>query len=285
VPTGALDRFKGVTMDDHDIKQAVGERYAGFARAGTSCCGPTSSCGCGSPAQSLAIGYTPEELAILPGGADLGLGCGNPIAFADLTPGETVLDLGSGAGIDCFLAAERVGPTGSVIGVDMTPEMIARARTNAARAFLGNVEFRLGEIEHLPVEDATVDVVISNCVINLVPDKARAFAETFRVLAPGGRIMVSDVVLSAEIPAGLRASVTGYVACLSGAALEAEYLEAITAAGFEDVRVVERVPYVTDVEDGFVREIALSAGVPAEEAADVAGRFASVRVFARKPLV
>jgi len=270
-------------MEDHEIKQAVSEHYAVFAQQGTSCCGTGSSCGCGGPEQSLNIGYSPEELAQVPAGSDLGLGCGNPIALADLQPGETVLDLGSGAGIDCFLAAGQVGPTGSVIGVDMTPEMIARARKNAAAVGLGNIEFRLGEIENLPVQDGTVDVVISNCVINLVPSKHRAFAEAYRVLAPGGRIMVSDMVLSADIPAELRASVAGYVACLSGAMLESEYLGAIAAAGFEQIEVVERVPYLVDAEDEFVRGIASSVGVSTEEAVELSRRFASVRVSASKP--
>jgi SAM-dependent methyltransferase len=270
-------------MDDHEIKQAVSEHYAVFAKQGTSCCGPGSSCGCGSPEQSLTIGYSPDQLAAVPAGADLGLGCGNPIAFADLQPGQTVLDLGSGAGIDCFLAAGAVGPTGSVIGVDMTPEMIARARKNAAAVGLGNIEFRLGEIEHLPVTDGTVDVVISNCVVNLVPDKHRAFSEAYRVLAPGGRIMVSDMVLSADIPAEFRSSVAGYVACLSGAMLEDDYLGAIAAAGFEHVEVVERAPYVVDAEDEFARGIAESIGVSTEAAVELSQRFASVRVSARKP--
>lgn len=270
-------------MDEQQIKQAVSEHYAVFAQQGTSCCGTGSSCGCGSPEQSLNVGYSPEELAEIPAGADLGLGCGNPIVLADLQPGETVLDLGSGAGIDCFLAAGRVGPTGSVIGVDMTPEMIARARKNATAVGLGNIEFRLGEIEQLPVQDGTVDVVISNCVINLVPDKYRAFAEAYRVLAPGGRIMVSDMVLSAEIPEEVRSSVAGYVACLSGAMLESDYLAAISAAGFEQVEVVERVPYLVDAEDEFVRGIAESVGVSVDTAIDLSRRFASVRVSATKP--
>ncbi|MHB1342236.1 MAG: arsenite methyltransferase [Coriobacteriia bacterium] len=266
-----------------DIKQAVRDRYAGYASAGTSCCDSSTSCGCGSEGVSAALGYDPADLAAIPAGADLGLGCGNPIVLADLQPGETVLDLGSGAGIDCFLAARRVGPTGHVIGVDMTPEMIARARANAAAAGIDTVEFRLGEIESLPVETGAVDAIISNCVINLVPDKSRAFAESLRVLAPGGRFVVSDVVLQGEIPEGLRASVTGYVACLSGAVLESEYLAGLRGAGFVDVEVLERVPYVTTAEDPFVREIALSAGVAPEDAADVASMFSSVRVRAIKP--
>lgn len=270
-------------MND-DIKTAVRERYAGFAEQGTSCCGTSGGCGCGSASVSQALGYDAADLAQIPQGADLGLGCGNPLSLADVRPGETVLDLGSGAGIDCFLAAKRVGPTGHVIGVDMTPEMIARARGNAATSGLANVDFRLGEIENLPVDSGTVDLIISNCVINLVPDKARAFAEAARVLAPGGRLLVSDIVLSGEIPAELRESVTGYVACLSGAVLEAEYLDAIAAAGLAEIEVLERVPYVTDADDPFVSEIAASVGISGEAAAEAARLFSSVRVRARKPV-
>lgn len=271
-------------MDDTSIKQAVSEHYAVFAREGTSCCGTGSSCGCGSPEQSVLIGYSPDELSEVPDGADLGLGCGNPIALADLQPGERALDLGSGAGIDCFLAATRVGATGQVIGVDMTPEMVARARQNAAAVGVKNVEFRLGEIEHLPVENESVDVVISNCVINLVPSKSGAFAEAHRVLVPGGRLMVSDMVLSADIPADFRASVPGYVACLSGAMLQSEYLQTIADAGFEGVEILESIPYSVDAEDAFVREIAASVNVSVEAAMELSSRFCSVRVGAHKPL-
>lgn len=266
-----------------DIKKAVRDRYAGFAETGSSCCGSSSSC-CG-PAPvprdlTTGLGYDPAELDAIPDGADLGLGCGNPLAFASLRPGERVLDLGSGAGIDCFLAAKRVGEAGRVIGVDMTPEMVERARRNLASSDFGNVEFRLGEIEHLPLEDASVDVVISNCVINLVPDKGRAFAEAFRVLAPGGRLMVSDVVLLGEIPEWLLGSVDGYVACLSGAVLLDAYLGAIVAAGFAEVEVAEQAPYVSCADEPFVSEIAEAAGVGRDEAAAAAALFASVRVRA-----
>jgi SAM-dependent methyltransferase len=188
---------------------------------------------------SQALGYTREELRSVPQGADLGLGCGHPTALASLQPGEVVLDLGSGAGIDCFLAADKVGETGRAIGVDMTPEMIERARENARREGMDNVEFRLGEIEHLPVADASVDVVISNCVINLSPDKPQVFREAFRALRPGGRLLVSDIVLRGELPNAIRDSMESYVGCVAGASQIGDYLAAIRDAGFRDVTVVK----------------------------------------------
>ena len=226
-----------------DIKTLVRERYAAAATAGSGCCGP-SSCGCGSRpglgvdmignAYSQVDGYVAE--------ADLGLGCGLPTRHAAIRPDETVLDLGSGAGIDCFVARREMDGTGRVIGVDMTPEMIAKARQNAAKLGYGNVEFRLGEIEHLPVEAGAVDLVISNCVLNLVPDKAAAFAEMFRVLRPGGRFCVSDIVSSAALPAPIREAAALHVGCVAGAVTEAEYLGLLRKAGFADVRIAEVKP-------------------------------------------
>ena len=207
------------THEDETVKDAVRTRYAVSAVTKTSCCGPGSSC-C-SPAQAgaplAASLYDPAALAALPDGADLGLGCGDPLAMESLKPGEIVVDLGSGGGVDCFLAARRVGPTGRVIGVDMTPEMVGLAWDNASRGGIANVEFVLGEIESLPVDDATADIVISNCVINLVPDKRRAFAEAFRVTKPGGRLSVSDIVTTGPLPAPARASMAAYTACIGGA--------------------------------------------------------------------
>lgn len=267
------------------IKEAVRERYAGHATAGTSCCSPASSCGCDTaPSTSEALGYDAAALAQIPEGADLGLGCGNPLAMLELAQGETVLDLGSGAGIDCFLAARRVGPTGHVIGVDMTPEMIARARRNAQSGGFANVEFRLGEIEHLPVADASVDAIISNCVVNLVPDKAQVFFEAFRVLAPGGRLSVSDIVLTGEVPLEIRDSVEAYVACLSGAILRDDYLALIEAAGFADVEVTEERTFAADdvVAEDLIAEFSLHAGVSREQLEEAASRFSSIRVRATK---
>jgi ubiquinone/menaquinone biosynthesis C-methylase UbiE len=184
------------------------------------------------------MGYTAEDLASAPAGANMGLGCGNPQAIAALRPGEVVLDLGSGGGFDCFLAAARVGPTGRVIGVDMTPEMVERARANAAGTGLGNVEFRLGEIEHLPVADSSVDVIISNCVINLSTDKPAVMAEANRVLRPGGRIAISDVVAVGEMPAAVIENPDLYSGCVAGAVTEEEYERLLLGAGFTDVRIV-----------------------------------------------
>jgi len=227
-------------MESNEKKREVREAYAAVARMDNPCCG--SSCSCG-PSVSEQLGYAESDLEAVPEGADLGLGCGNPTAFAYLHEGETVLDLGSGPGLDCFLAARKVGPSGRVIGVDMTPEMIGKARANAEEGRYENVEFRLGEIEHLPVEDASVDLVISNCVINLVPDKARAFTEAFRVLKPGGRLMVSDIVLTRSLPEWLLASKAAYSSCVSGAELRDRYLSCIEDAGFEAITVVKETPF------------------------------------------
>jgi arsenite methyltransferase len=219
-------------------KEWVKQRYGAIAsQAQEGCCCEATCCGGATPAAER-IGYTPEDIAAAPAGADLGLGCGNPLALASIAPGETVLDLGSGAGFDAFLAAARVGPAGRVIGVDLTPQMIEKARSNAAAAGYTNVEFRLGDIEALPVEDASVDLVISNCVLNLVPDKGKAFAEIVRVLKPGGRLAVSDIVLDGPLPESLQGSEEAYCSCISGAIVREEYLAKLAAAGLQQVRVV-----------------------------------------------
>ncbi len=201
------------------LKKAV---LAGCSSGTKSCCGSGSI----STAREISknIGYSDADIDAVPEGANLGLGCGNPVALASLKEGETVLDLGSGAGFDSFLAAERVGTEGKVIGVDMTPDMLDKARENARKGNYKNVEFRLGEIENLPVADNAVDVIISNCVINLAPDKKRVFDEAFRVLKPGGRLMVSDIVLTKELPAALKNSIEAYVGCVAGASKKDDYL-------------------------------------------------------------
>ncbi len=234
-------------MEKDEIKRKVREKYAAAATGGSSCCDP-SPCGCGEAglekdSGSLKVGYTAEDLAKVPAESDLGLGCGNPAALAGLKEGETVLDLGAGAGIDCFLASKKVGPSGRVIGVDMTPEMLDRARDNVRRSGAANIEFRLGEIEHLPAADNSVDVIISNCVINLSPEKDRVFREAFRVLRPGGRMLVSDIVLSRPLPEALRESVDVYAACVAGAMLRDDYLRAVEAAGFRRVEVVSETSF------------------------------------------
>ena len=234
---------------------------------------------------SRNIGYTEEELKAVPEGANLGLGCGNPVALASLKEGETVLDLGSGAGFDCFLAASRVGGSGRVIGVDMTPEMVEKARDNAKKGNYSNVEFRLGEIENLPAADNSVDAVISNCVINLVPNKDRVFAETFRVLRPGGRIMISDIVLLKELPDSIRNSVEAYIGCLSGAIMKGKYVEAIEAAGFRDVKIIDETPFPVDLmaNDPTGKTIIENSQISAADLKDMANSVVSVKVNAIKP--
>ncbi|NLO04215.1 MAG: arsenite methyltransferase [candidate division WS1 bacterium] len=230
-----------------DVKGRVRERYGNIARQSESSCCSGSSCCSSSP--SLEIGYEAADTQAVPQGADLGLGCGNPTAIADLRPGETVLDLGSGGGFDCFLSANAVGSEGHVIGVDMTEDMISRARRNAEGAGYTNVEFRHGEIEALPVEDAEVDVIISNCVINLVPSKQQAFAEAFRVLRPGGRLHVSDIVLDGPLPPALAGSTEAYVGCVGGAVSRETYLMAMQSAGFVDI-VIEADRDASDILSG-----------------------------------
>jgi SAM-dependent methyltransferase len=219
----------------------------------------------------------------VPDGANLGLGCGNPLAHAELKEGEVVVDLGSGAGFDCFLAARKVGPSGRVIGVDMTPEMIERARANARKGGYSNVEFRLGEIEHLPVADNFTDMIISNCVINLSTDKPQVFREALRVLKAGGRLMVSDLVLLRPLPEGVRASVEAYAGCISGALLKEDYLGAMTEAGFREVELEGEALYSIGSSNPDASELAaLAEGLPAEEAAAAAGSVVSIQVRAVK---
>ena len=274
-------------MKKEEIKKAVREGYAKIAKQGSPCCAPANSC-CGGAdlAQKISknIGYSEEEIKTVPEGANLGLGCGNPLAFASLKEGEVVLDLGSGGGLDTFLAANIVGKKGRVIGVDMTPEMIERARGNARQGNYTNVEFRLGEIENLPLADNHVDVVISNCVINLVPDKRRAFREVFRVLKPGGRLMISDMVLLKELPDFIKNSVEAYIGCLSGAVMKDEYLEAIKVAGFQGVRIVDETFFPIEcLANDPTAKAAKNSKIPLEKIEDVASVVMSIKVYGVKP--
>ena len=230
-------------MKNKEIKKAVKKRYARFAQESTSCCPTCSPEKNDITKQAESIGYSANELKSIPESAILGLGCGNPSALAELKSGEIVLDLGSGAGIDVFLAANKVGESGHVIGVDMTKEMIQRAEKTAKENGYKNVEFRLGEIEDLPVKDNTVDVIISNCVINLSPDKLQTFKEAFRVLKPGGRLMVSDLVTEGALPDDIRKSFDAWGACIAGALEKNEYLETIKKAGFRNVEIVNQNRY------------------------------------------
>jgi len=270
------------------IKKVVREGYAKIAKQGSSCCVPVNSC-CGSTdlAQDISqkIGYTEEELKTVPEGANLGLGCGNPVTLASLREGETVLDLGSGAGFDCFLAANKVGENGRVIGVDMTPEMIEKARENAEKGDYRNVEFRLGEIENLPVADNSVDIVISNCVINLSPDKRRVFMEASRVLKPGGRLMVSDMVLLKELPDFIKNSIEAYIGCLSGAIMKDEYTEAIKAAGFQEVRIIDETSFPIEcmANDPTAKALIENLKIPLEKVEEVASSVISIKVYGVKP--
>jgi len=267
----------------NDVVEAVKEKYGQIARGEQSgCCGPTGVCGGTSESRvALEIGYGQRDLADLPDGTNLGLGCGAPIGFLELQPGERVVDLGSGAGIDAFIAAKRVGPDGRVIGVDMTPEMLSRARRNAVRGGFENVEFREGRLESLPVESGSVDAITSNCVVNLVPDKARVFREAARILKPGGRMVISDIVLDGRLPEAIEKDVYAYVGCVSGAMLRDEYFGLLRSAGFE-VEVLKDVDYLASMEEAAPEEARaiLERNGVAREA--VLGKVRSLTFRARK---
>lgn len=274
-------------MKEKEIKKKVREGYADIVKKKKSCNTPVSSCcGYANTAEDISknIGYTENELKSVPEGANLGLGCGNPIALASLQEGETVLDLGSGAGFDCFLAANKVGGKGKVIGVDMTPEMIEKARENAEKGNYENVEFRLGEIEKIPAADNSVDVVISNCVINLSPNKAKVFKEAFRTLKPGGRLMVSDIVLLKELPDIIKNSVEAYVGCISGAIMKDEYLEAIKEAGFQDIKITDETSFPIEFmeNDLTAKAIIKKANITTEKLKEMVNIVVSIKVEGKK---
>lgn len=277
--------------DANDIRNAVRERYGSVAQKGSPCCGITSGVSCCSPSPSSSqdvskvIGYSNDEIESVPEGANLGLGCGNPVALAAIRKGDTVLDLGSGAGFDSFLAARGVGETGRVIGVDMTPAMISKARQNAREGSYENVEFRLGEIENLPVADNSVDLVLSNCVINLSPDKPRVFAETFRVLKAGGRLMISDLVLVRPLPENIKNSIEAYVGCLAGAALKEEYLNLIKSAGFEDVEIMKAstFPIENITHDPVGRKLTENGEISLQDVLQTGSAIVSISVSGIKP--
>ncbi|MFC1712185.1 arsenite methyltransferase [Candidatus Poribacteria bacterium] len=284
-PVGSCCATSEITGTEDQIRRTVRENYARVATtrgtSASSCCGTDKS-----QDVSVKLGYSEEELGELPEGANLGLGCGNPIAMASLKEGETVIDLGSGAGIDCFIAASKVGKSGKVIGVDMTPEMIERARENARKSGNENVEFRLGEIEHLPVADNSADVIISNCVINLAPDKSKVFQEAFRVLKPGGRLMVSDIVLLKELPEAIRNSVEAYVGCIAGAMKKEAYLDSIRSAGLQDVKVMDETTISLDVweDDPNVEAIIEDSKASPEQVQETADAVASIKAYGVKPI-
>jgi arsenite methyltransferase len=265
-------------VKEDKVRKMVREGYGKIAKA--------ERCGCGcNSGTSEQIGYSRDELGSVPEGTDLGLGCGNPVALASLKEGETVVDLGSGGGLDCFLAASKVGPRGKVIGVDMTPEMLDKARDNCRASGYKNVEFRLGEIENLPVADGTADVVISNCVINLSPEKQRVFNEAFRVLKHCGRLLISDMVLLKDIPEPVKKSVLGYIGCVSGAEMKDEYMKLIENAGFKEVKIVEETHLSAEMvlSDATATAIMAELNLTKKSAEEIVGSVASIKISATKP--
>lgn len=282
------------TKTPEDIRAHVRERYGKIAsetksESASSCCGPSeSSASCCGPSDTISIDQisqiyeTPDAAELPPEVTNLSLGCGDPVTLASLQPGQTVLDLGSGGGIDCFLAAQRVGATGQVIGVDMTAEMIEKARSNKEKVGAKNVEFRLGEIEHLPAADATVDVIISNCVINLSPDKPQVFREAYRVLRPGGRLAVSDIVTDGPLPSEVKNSLSAWAGCVAGALDVRDYIAAIEAAGFVDAQFT---PVYMD--EALIDDAAEQLGLSEVENSDGGSMYKAIfsaKVTARKPL-
>jgi arsenite methyltransferase len=266
-------------MKEENVHKVVRERYGKIAKTKKESCG----C-CGGPTSSEEIGYSKGELSSVPAGADLNLGCGNPVALASLKEGETVIDLGSGGGLDCFLASKKVGAKGKVIGLDMTAEMLERARANCKKGGYKNVEFRLGEIENMPVADNTADIIISNCVINLSPDKQRVFNESCRVLKPKGRLMISDMVLLKELPGKVQSSVLAYVGCVAGADMKEDYLGKIKKAGFVQIEVVEEnhLPEMFQNEPD-VKAFIEEQNLTKKEITEISDAVVSIKVSAIKP--
>ena len=276
-----------LTLKEREIKRAVKEGYARIAKQATSdyasrCCSGDADI----PEElSKRMGYTEEEIQAAPPESILGLGCGNPVALASLSEGETVLDMGSGAGFDCFLASDRVGPSGKVIGVDITSEMVEKARANSRKGGYANIDFRQGDLENMPVADNYVDVVISNCVINLIPNKRMAFREAFRVLKPGGRLAVSDVVLLKELPEFVKSSTEAYIGCLAGAIMKDDYLDIIKSIGFRDVRVVaeSRFPVESLISERSGCSTPTDPAITPEQQKKVADSVLSIKISAIKP--
>ena len=276
-----------MSIKEKEIKRAVREGYASIAKQATSYYSARSCCGCAQAPEEISkrMGYTDEEINAVPPESNLGLGCGNPVAIASLNEGETILDMVAGAGFDCFLASAKVGPKGKVIGVDMTSEMVEKARTNARKAGYTNIDFRQGDLENMPVADNYVDVVISNCVINLVPNKRMVFREAFRVLKAGGRLAVSDVVLRKELPSFVRQSTKAYIGCLAGAIMKEEYLGIIESVGFQDVEVIEEAAF--PIESLLCETSAPVAmempKISPEDIRDAADSVSSIKIKAIKP--
>ena len=269
------------TSDSEVVVRTVRERYAGIADSGSSCCGSNGgACGGTAKAAATNLGYASVDLDLLPAGANLGLGCGAPLQHLDLGDGEAFLDLGSGAGIDALIAAQQVGPTGRVIGVDMTPAMLVKARANAAGH--DNIDFREGRLEALPVDDASVDAVTSNCVINLVPDKAAVFREIARVLKPGGRMVISDVILDGELPEAVSHDVLAYVGCVAGAEKRASYFQKLADAGLTDLEILKDVDFLEMTEQAAPAEVLAITDSADISRDDVTGMVRSVTYRARK---
>ena len=271
---------KNRSSDPEEVREQVKAGYGRIAREASGC-----GCGCGTPSgvadHAKGIGYREDQIEAVPDGANLGLGCGNPTAIASLAPGEVVVDLGSGAGFDAFLAAREVGESGRVIGVDMTDEMLAKARANARAGGFANVEFRKGQIEALPVDDESVDAIISNCVINLSPEKDRVFREAHRILRPGGRLMISDIVLEKPLPEAVTASLDAYLGCVGGASLRTEYLDLIRQSGFSHIEITGEQNFAGG-EAGWLDAAMEQLGIDEAAARTVLGAITSLSVLARK---